>query len=258
MTRHTRLLALATLATSSFAFAADPENLGARPSSPPPRVNFDQDGPPISRSDSLLRRGDVRILDPGPSLIDPPPRSREAWQQAVERDVDRAMGRIESDEVFQLRQIDRDDARRFDVFDRPREFERFEEERDRTLRLEEQARDSARAVERARQFERESDRLAADRARFQRAMNANTSPAAVTADTRMLQQLKTGLDADLARLATDHASALRAIDANPNLTPDQRTSERAAAEQRFTESRAQRVTEYQQRRATILGDVKTK
>jgi hypothetical protein len=238
------------LGLASSALAAEPEDLGARPSVPPARTAFDQDGPPIGRSDSLVQRNQLRILDPGPSLMDPP-RSRESWQSLVERDLDRVMGRIEPETLHQLRRLEQDRAAREGI-DSQRESERFLEERDRSLRLEQRDREQTHSIQRRRVVERESDRLRAERERFQRALSGG-NPGAVAADTRRLEQLRAAHEAALTTIESERAKALSTTDADTTLTPQQRTDNRAAANARFDRLRDQRTSEYESARSRITG-----
>lgn len=251
MRRFIRVFSMTLLALTWSALGADPEDLGARPHAAPAPRGFDSDGPPISRSDSFLQRGELRILDPGPSLIDPP-RSRQSWQSLVERDLDRVMGRIEPGALHQLRRIERDRVDRRNLRDAPRETDRFLEEWERSLRIEQRQREQAESTQRRRIVERESERLQAERERFRRSLSGDTS-AAVAEDTRRLQQLRATHEAALKTIESERASALADIHADTTLTPQQRIQNRAAANDYFDHLRDRRIETYNTARSRITG-----
>jgi hypothetical protein len=120
-------------------------------------------------------------------------------QQQTEAALDRGNGRIEDPATFSLRQLDVAQARgRGDLSPR-QDFEWFQTERDRQLQIENQRRRAAGEAQRTRVIERESDRLADERARWIRQMNKPRFEESAIVDRQFREQQQRGAAAATTR-----------------------------------------------------------
>ncbi len=219
------------------------------------------DEPRHRPADPAPRGGNDRLLTEPPSPFESPPSPfdldlrppaarPEPLYPSVEREVDRGSGRIESDAEFESRRAQRKQDERRGVLRERREFERFDEERDRNLRLETVERRAA-VDGRAQQWvESESQRLAADRERFYRSAGIDVAGAAH--DTRQLKNLERAYQHDVKQLKRERAAALKRL-AKQDLTAEGRATARAAIEGRFGAAQRQRRERYTLDRAHVLG-----
>ena len=184
---------------------------------------------PLSKPLSALR-GDPRVYD-----TVPPPR-HSVWQ-SIQDPLDRSLGRIEGQSSYELGRIEqaRQD-RAYDQF-RRREFDRFQEDRERGLRLEDRARLARRDDERARRRE-------LDRREYLLYINAGSSPLAeqVERDRLALQAARTQRDQALYEAAVQLDAALKPQGAD-----------RATLQARHEQARREIRQQYETERARILG-----
>lgn len=187
---------------------------------------------PLSKPLSAIK-GDPRVYD-----TVPPPRN-SVWRD-IQDPLDRSLGRIEDQTSYELGRIEQDrEDRAYDSF-RRREFERFQEDRERELRLDERARRILQDDERARRRE-------LDRREYLVYLNANLSNLApladqVERDRVALQDARTRRDQALYEASVQQADALK-----------QRGADRAAIQKRYDQARQQIRQQYEAERARILG-----
>jgi hypothetical protein len=175
-----------------------------------------------------------------------------SWMDQVERDRDRGAGRIVDEPTWQVqRQRERADVRLGRLKPR-REFERFDEERDRDLQIEAAARHTIAdggATE---------DPSAILRQRPIRGGGAGISPlaAVVAREQRELAEAKQTLERSLRAVDVAHSRALRML--RRRLTregrPEQYDAERPVVDRRFESLRAAHQRVYDQVRSRILGN----
>ena len=229
--------------------------------SAPARVAYADE--PRTRSTFVAPRGgnDRLLLEP-PSPFEPerslfrfdprpPRRDPSTLYPSVERELDRGTGRIESDAEFDMRRWQRDQDVRRGELPRQREFERFDEERDRTLRLETQQR-RAESDRRSQQLmESESQRLAAERERFYRSAGIDVTGAAH--DTRQLKNLERAYQRDVKQLRRDRAAEVKRLEQRDDLKGDALRTARAEIEERYRAAQTQRRERHAADRARVLG-----
>lgn len=169
----------------------------------------------------------------------------------IERELDRGAGRIESDLEFELRmsQRRRDEGAKRVL--KQREFERFEEARDRTLRIQQQERRAKRDLAVEQRVEVESQRLAAERARFYKSAGIDLSGAA--ADTAALRRLERAYQLDVSRFRRDRALEIKRL-AKQKLSDESKRLSRLAIDQRFRAAQTERRERYAQDRARLLNN----
>jgi len=109
-------------------------------------------------------------------------------QQQTEAALDRGNGRIEDPATFSLRQVDVEQARTRGEISPRQEFDAFQVERERQLRIEQQRRGAANEQQRTKIIERESDRLADERARWFRELNKPRFEEAAIVDRQSREQ----------------------------------------------------------------------
>ena len=185
-------------------------------------------------------------LDPRPPRRDPAP-----LYPSVERELDRTTGRIESDLDFDARRVQREQDARLGITRPQREFERFDDERDRTLRLEAQQRRADQAARSQRWLESESQRLAAERERFYRSAGIDATGAAH--DTRMLRDLERFYQRDVKQLRRDRSTELKRLEKRDDLNLDARRAARTSIDQRYRAAQTERRERYATDRARVMG-----
>ena len=218
---------------------------------------------PHTRSTFVAPRGgnDRLLLEP-PSPFEPerslfrfdprPPRREPApLYPSVERELDRGTGRIESDVEFDTGRWQRAQDERLGIVRPERELERFEEERDRALRIETQQRRAGQADRAQRQLESESQRLAAERERFYRSAGIDATGAAH--DTRQLKNLERAYQRDVKQLRRDRAAELKRLEQRDDLRGDALRAARAQIDERYRAAQTQRRERHATDRARVLG-----
>ncbi len=184
---------------------------------------------PFSKTPSAIRV-DPRVYD-----TDPPPRFN-LWR-SIQDPLDRSLGRIEDQQSYEVGRIERSrEERSYDAF-RRREFEQFEEDRERELRLEDRARRSEQDEARARRRE-------LDRREYLVYLNGGYGPLAsqVEADRVAMEQARAGRDRELFEAAAALESALKQPRAN-----------REQLQEQYEQTRQQIRARYEAERARILG-----
>jgi hypothetical protein len=184
---------------------------------------------PLSKPLSAIK-GDPRVYN-----TVPPPR-HSVWRD-IQTPLDRSLGRIEdqqSYDVGRIEQMRRD--RDYSEF-RRREFDRFQEDHERELRLDEWARRAAQEDERARRRE-------LDRREYLLYLNAGFGPLAaqVEQDRLALQQARSQRDQALYEASVQLEGAVK-----------EKGADRAALQRQYEESRQQIRQRYEAERERILG-----
>ncbi len=218
---------------------------------------------PRTRSTFVAPRGgnDRLLLEP-PSPFEPerslfrfdprPPRREPSpLYPSVERELDRGTGRIESDVEFDTRRWQRAQDERLGIVRPARELDRFEEERDRTLRIETQQRRADQADRTQRRLESESQRLAAERERFYRSAGIDATGAAH--DTRQLKNLERGYQRDVKQLRRDRAAELKQLDRRDDVKGDALRAARTQIDERYRAAQTARRERHAADRALLLG-----
>ena len=184
---------------------------------------------PLSKPYTAIR-GDPRVYD-----TVPPPR-HSVWR-SIQAPLDRSLGRIEDQQSYELGRIERMREDRSDRAIERREFERFQDDRERELRLDERQRLAEQDDERARRRE-------LDRREYLLYINAGYSPLAeqVEADRLALQEARTQRDQALYEAARQLEDALKQPGAN-----------REQLQRQYDESRRQIRERYEVERVRILG-----
>jgi hypothetical protein len=184
---------------------------------------------PLSKPLSAIR-GDPRVYD-----TVPPPR-HSVWR-SIQDPLDRSMGRIEDQPSYELGRIEqaRQD-RAYDQF-RRREFDRFQEDRERELRLEDRDRRAQPDDERTRRRE-------LDRREYLLYINAGYGPLAeqVERDRMALQAARTQRDQGLYEADVRLTEGLK-----------QPGADRAALQRQYDQSRREVRERYEAERVRILG-----
>jgi hypothetical protein len=223
--KQTFLGALATLVIASIAVAQQRQQNGSDFSPLSKPVS------PLSKPLSAIK-GDPRVYD-----TIPPPRNN-VWD-TIQNSLDRSTGRIEdqqSYELWRIEQMRRDrDYREFRV----RDYDRFREERERALRLEERERRADQDDERARRRE-------LDRRESLLYVTSPYSPLAeqVERDLKALEQARWLRDQTLYEASLRLDAALKQPGAN-----------RAELQQQYEQTRQQARERYESDRTRILGYV---
>ena len=179
-------------------------------------------------------------------------------QQQAENALDRGNGRIEDEQTYELRLLERDrvlrDARDFDLGQRPRaEQERYRLERERQERLEDRRRRLEGEAIRQRRLERESDALADVRQRFAEEANRPNSALGAVVDRQGLETIEREYRSSIDTAARQYNAAVAAIDGDAKLSAAERATRRAAADQALEQSRDAAARRWEQRRAEVLG-----
>jgi hypothetical protein len=185
---------------------------------------------PLSKPLSAIR-GDPRVYD-----TVPPPR-HSVWQ-GIQDSFDRSTGRIEDQSSYELSRIDRARQDRAYGEFRQREFDRFQEDRERELRLDERQRRARLDDERARRRE-------LDRREYLLYINAGYGGALadqVERDRVALQAARTRRDQALYEASVQLDAALK-----------QQGADRAAVQRQYEQTRQQIRERYGGERARILG-----
>ncbi len=184
---------------------------------------------PLSKPLSAIR-GDPRVYD-----TVPPPR-HSVWRD-IQDPLDRSLGRIEDQPSYEVSRIEQ--ARQDRAYDQSerREFDRFHQDRERELRLEERARRTQEGDERARRRE-------LDRREYLLYINAGYSPLAeqVERDRVALQAARTQRDRALYEASVQLDAALKGPGAD-----------RAAIQKEYDQARRQIRERYDAERERILG-----
>jgi hypothetical protein len=223
--KQTFLGALATLVIASIAVAQQRQQNGSDFSPLSKPVS------PLSKPLSAIK-GDPRVYD-----TIPPPRNN-VWD-TIQNSLDRSTGRIEdqqSYELWRIEQMRRDrDYREFRV----RDYDRFREERERALRLEERERRADQDDERARRRE-------LDRRESLLYVTSPYSPLAeqVERDLKALEQARWLRDQTLYEASLRLDAALK-----------QPGAHRAELQQQYEQTRQQARERYESDRTRILGYV---
>ncbi|MEA2711227.1 MAG: hypothetical protein QOF78_3828 [Phycisphaerales bacterium] len=189
--------------------------------------------------------------------------NRPLWERSAQRDpltlqqqtedaLDRSNGRIEDEATFELRRIERDRQRPFDLSPRAEE-ERFRIERDRQERLDERRMRFERDERRQRRLEREADALADARRRWAEQVGRENHAGGAVVDRQGLERVEAEYRAALDAAAKAHAAAVVAIEADAKLTPDERAARRAAADRQLDENRTAAARRWELRRKEVLG-----
>ena len=206
------------------------------------------------------RGGNDRLLlappspfEPQRSLfqLDPRQPRRDALYPSVERELDRGTGRIESDADFETRRWQREQDAGLGLTRPQGEFDRFDEERDRTLRLETQQRRADIAVRSQQLRESESQRLAAERERFYRSAGIDATGAAH--DSRQLRNLERTYQRDIKQLRRDRSAELNRLEKRDDLKGEPLRAARAAIDERYRAAQAERRERYSSDRARVMG-----
>ena len=218
---------------------------------------------PRTRSTFVSPRGgnDRLLLEP-PSPCEPerslfrfdprPPRRESApLYPSVERELDRGTGRIESDVEFDARRWQRAQDERLGIVRPERELDRFEEERDRALRVETQQRRAELGDRAQRRLESESQRLAAERDRFYRSAGIDATGAAH--DTRQLKNLERAYQRDVKQLRRDRAAELKRLEKRDDLKGDALRAARTQIDERYRAAQTARRERHAADRAGVLG-----
>jgi len=190
-------------------------------------------------------------LPRSPLQLDPRAPRRDALYPSVERELDRGNGRIESDLDFETRRWQAEQDARLGITEPQRELDRFEEERDRTLRLETQQRRAGQAVRSERWLESESQRLAAERERFYRSAGIDVTGAAH--DARQLRNLERAYQRDVKQLRRDRSAELKRLEKRDDLKADALRAARAAVDERYRAAQTERRERYSTERARVMG-----
>ena len=221
------------------------------------------DNEPRTRSTIVdPRGGNDRLLLAPPSPFEPqrslfqldarsPRREGSPLYPSVERELDRGAGRTESDAEFDIRRYQREQDARRGVVTPQREFERFDEDRDRTLRIETAER-RAELDRRAQQrLETESQRLAADRERFYRSAEIDATGAAH--DTGELRRIEHVYQRDVKQLRRERAAELNRLEKQRDLKGDALRSARTEIDERYRAAQTERRERYATERARVMG-----
>lgn len=231
--------------------------------SAPAHVVAAADEPPTRSTFVAPRGGNDRLLLEPPSPFEPerslfrfdprPPRREPSpLYPSVERELDRGTGRIESDVEFDTRRWQRAQDERLGIVRPERELDRFEEERDRALRIETQQRRAGQADRAQRRLESESQRLAAERERFYRSAGIDATGAAH--DTRQLKNLERGYQRDVKQLRRDRAAEVKQLERRDDLKGDALRTARAEIDERYRAAQAQRRERYATERGRALDN----
>lgn len=173
---------------------------------------------------------------PPPQRFEPRPLGPGAWDR-IQDSLDRSTGRITDESTFQLDQIERWYGRRLEPGAPRREFERFRDERDRSLRIEERQR-------RRQRIETEKQRQAElDRREYELFITRGLSPVASQAyeDEQRLSEAKSQRDTALLEAESTRRQSLRD-------RPSDRERIEAEYQRRIVEIRER----YESERARIL------
>ena len=184
---------------------------------------------PLSKPLSAIK-GVPRVYD-----TVPPPRNN-VWQ-GIQDSLDRSMGRIEDQQSYELSRIEQSrQDRAYDQF-RRREFDRFQEDRERELRLEDRARRVQQDDERARRRE-------LDRREYLLYINAGYSPLAeqVERDRLALQEARGRRDQAVYEASVQLDNAMKQQGAN-----------RTELQKQYEQTRQQIRQRYEAERERILG-----
>lgn len=182
-------------------------------------------------------KGDPRVTD-----TVPPPVS-SAYRQ-VQDAVDRSLGYIPDDQIYELDRIDQNRAERLGLVDPQREFDRLQDERERRLRLEDRAHMTAQELERARRAE-------LDRREYLRWLSGPSSAVAgqAAADERALDEAKQRRTEATAAAAEEYNVAIKEVTG----TPDERAAALRQLEAQYEAKRQQISKDYDAARARIFG-----
>jgi hypothetical protein len=214
-------------------------------------------GPIDSRPPSVREAHPSGAIETRP-LWERPAAEPFTLQQQAEDALDRGNGRIEDEQTYELRLLERDrairDARDFDLGQRPREEqERYRFQRERQERIENQRRRLAGEANRQRRLERESDALADVRRRFAEEANRPNSALGAVVDRQGLEMIEREYRSSMDAAARQHASAVSAIDADAKLSAADRAARRTAADQTLEQQRDAAARRWEARRAEVLG-----
>ena len=186
---------------------------------------------PLSKPLSAIK-GDPRVYN-----TVPPPRNN-VWD-TIQDALDRSTGRVEDQQSYELSRIEQMRRDRDYSEFRQREFDRFQEERERELRLGDRQGRAQHDDERARRRE-------LDRREYLLYLNAGFSPLAgqVEQDRLALQQARAQRDEALYAASVQFADALK-----------QKGADRAALQKQYEETRQQIRQRYEAERERVLGYV---
>ena len=221
--KQTFLVAIVAVASSSIALAQQQQQNGSDFSALSKPVS------PLSKPLSAIK-GDPRVYN-----TVPPPRSN-VWD-SIQDALDRSTGYIEDPQSYELSHIEQMRRDRDYSEFRRREFDRFQEERERELRLGDRAMRAQQADERARRRE-------LDRREYLLYINAGYSPLAeqVERDRLALQAARGRRDQAVYEASIQLETALKQKDAN-----------REALQKQYEETRQQIRQRYEAERERILG-----
>jgi hypothetical protein len=221
--KQTFLGALFVLVTASIAFAQQQQQNGSDFSALSKPIS------PLSKPLSAIK-GDPRVYN-----TVPPPRNN-VWD-SIQDALDRSTGRIDDQQSYELSRIEQMRRDRDYSEFRRREFDRFQEERERELRLGEQAMRAQPSDERARRRE-------LDRREYLLYINAGYSPLAdqVERDRLALQEARGRRDQAVYEASVQLDNALKQQGAN-----------RTELQKQFEQTRQQIRQRYEAERERILG-----
>jgi hypothetical protein len=228
MTRGTRLL----FAAVAGCLIASPAR-GRDPGEPQTRTGAGRTNTP----DGLVpERIDPSELHP-PSSI---PRREPPLYERVESDVDRGTGRIEDEQTYELRRLQRDREERLGRIPPRREFDRLQQDLDRRDRIERRDKSQAAAVDAARRSAARDNR----RPEPLPQPMGSTVTRWVAQQSKLLDAARVKYQADLAAAEAERDDALRSA----------KTREaRAEASRLFDRRRADLTRTYQQYCKKVLG-----
>jgi hypothetical protein len=191
-------------------------------------------------------------------LWERPPAEPFTLQQQAEDAMDRGNGRIEDEQTYELRLLERDrairDARDFDLGQRPREEqERYRFERERQERIENLRRRLAGEANRQRRLERESEALADVRRRFAEEANRPNSALGAVVDRQGLEMIEREYRSSIDAAVRQYSASVAAIDGDAKLSAAERAARRGAAEAALEQQRDAAARRWEARRAEILG-----
>jgi hypothetical protein len=195
---------VALMGQAVFAQSSPPPSMRPQPVAPavPP--------PPIFSNKPSILNPPVSALNPPPrTALDPYPRDPRTWDR-LQDSVDRSTGRITDEQLYQIERLSRLRYEREGLITPQREFDRLQEERERRLRIEQQARQD--------QLSEQQIRNELDRREYELFMSGGryASPLAgqVIADEQALTKARTERDEQILAANEVRTDALRQNPAN--------------------------------------------
>ena len=222
---------VALMGETVFAQTSPPPTIRPQPVAPavPP--------PPIFSNKPSILNPPVSALNPPPrTALDPYPHDPRTWDR-LQDSVDRSTGRITDEQLYQLERLSRLRYEREGLIRPQSEFDRLQEERERRLRIEEQAR--------LHQLSEQQIRNELDRREYELFISAGYgSPLAgqVMTDEQTLSKARTERDEQILAANQIRTDSLRQNPANAD-----------QIESNYQQKAKQIRTQYDQVRQRILG-----